>query len=61
MTDGWTLLVAMLALCGVDLVLIWQMSTRIDRKRDMDRELRRVETELEHMMRKELEDDGSED
>lgn len=61
MTDGWTLIVAMLALCSVDLVLIWQTSKRIDRERDIDREIRRVKTVLEHMMRKELEDDGSED
>ena len=47
MTDGWTLIVAMLALCSVDLVLIWQTSKRIDRERDIDREIRRVKTVLE--------------
>ena len=58
MTDGWTVLVAMLALCSVDLVLIWQMWTRIDREHEIEHELRGVEIVLEHFMRKEMEDNG---
>lgn len=58
MTDGWTLLVAILALCSVDLALIWQMWTLIDREHDIEHELRGLEIVLEHFMRKELEGDG---
>jgi len=29
MTDGWTLLVALVALCVVNLILIWQVATLI--------------------------------
>ena len=58
MTDGWTVLVAILALCSVDLALIWQMWTLIDREHDIEHELRGLEIVLEHFMRKELEGDG---
>lgn len=58
MIDGWTLLVAILALCSVDLALIWQMWTCIDREHEIENELRGVEMVLEHMIRKEMKDDG---
>ena len=61
MIDGTTVAVALMALCSVDLVLIWQMWTRIDREHDIEHELRGVEIVLEHFMRKELEDDGEKD
>ena len=61
MTDGWTVLVAILALCSVDLALIWQMWTLIDREHDIEHEIRGLEIVLEHFMRKELEGDGEED
>ncbi len=35
MTDGGTLLVALVSLCVVNLILIWQMSTLADRVHDV--------------------------
>lgn len=35
MTDGGTLLVALVALCVVNLILIWQVATLIDEVRTM--------------------------
>lgn len=61
MTDGTTVFVVLMALCSVDLVLIWQISTLSDKVRDAGYELRGVEIVLEHFMRKEMEDDGTED
>lgn len=61
MTDGTTVFVVLMALCSVDLVLIWQISTLSDKVRDAGHELRGVEIVLEHFMRKEMEDDGTED
>ena len=34
MTDGTTVFVVLMALCSVDLVLIWQISTLSDKVRD---------------------------
>lgn len=58
MIDGTIVAVALMALCSVDLVLIWQMWTLIDREHDIEHELRGLEIVLEHFMRKELEGDG---
>lgn len=61
MIDGQAVLVALFALCGANIALIWHVSTLADRVHDIEHELRRVEIVLEHFMRKELEDDGPED
>ena len=39
MEGGMTVLVALMALCGVNLVLIWQVATLIDSERTMEDEV----------------------
>ena len=39
MTDGTTVFVALMALCGVNLAMIWQISTLADRVHDVQEDM----------------------
>lgn len=49
MIDGKVLLIALMALCGVNLALIWQVSTLADRVDDLDDDMRATARWLAHM------------
>lgn len=61
MIDGKVLLIALIALCGANLAMIWQISTLTDRVRDARHELHGIETVLMRMLRKDLESYDDED
>lgn len=39
MIDGTTVFIALMALCGANVALIWQVSTLADRVRDLDEDI----------------------
>lgn len=39
MTDGQALLIALMALCGANLAMIWQISTLTDRVHDVQEDM----------------------
>lgn len=64
MTDGQTVLIALMALCGANLAMIWQMSRLTDRVDDVQYEVHAVAMWLIHRARRMQEDgdgDGEED
>ena len=65
MGDSMTVLVALMALCGANLVLIWQVATLIDRvdgvQKDMHATARRLARMEARRMREEGDSDGEED
>lgn len=67
--DGTTAFVALVALCGANVALIWQVSTLADRVDDLDDDMRATARWLAHMEtsrfwiagRHEEQEDGSDD
>ena len=49
MVDGTTVLVALMALCVVDMVLIWQVETLIDRVDEVQKYMRATSRRLARM------------
>lgn len=49
MIDGKMLLIALMALCGANLAMIWQVSTLADRVDDLDDDMRATAKWFAHM------------
>lgn len=58
--DSMTVTVALSALCGANVALIWQVSRLADRVRNAGHELHGMEIVMMRMLRKELENYGEE-
>lgn len=61
MIDGKVLLIALMALCGANVALIWQVSRLADRVRNAGHELHGMEIVMMRMLRKDMENYGEED